>query len=72
MTTRFVIRFERGSGIRPDLKGEYIAWEAGFLRPCAAQDHATRYDHSSIAAGVALRAAAAFRGARLEVLPVSQ
>ncbi len=69
--TRFIIRFERGSGAQPNLKGNYIAWEGGLLRPCSAQNHATHYDHSNIAAGVAMRAAAAFRGARLEVLPVS-
>lgn len=72
MSTRFVLRFERGSGAAPALKGHYIAWEGGFLRPCSAQSSATRYDHSNVAANVALRAAAAFRGARLEVLPVFQ
>lgn len=72
MSAQFVLRFERGSGEAPTLKGHYLAWEGGFLRPCAAQSHATHYDHSNVAACVAMRAAAAFRGARLEVLPVSQ
>jgi len=72
VTTRFVLRFERGSRSAPEIKGQYVAWEMGFLRPCAAQTNATRYDHSHIAADVALRAAKAFCGARVAVLPVFQ
>lgn len=72
MAATFVLRFERGSGHQPELKGHFLAWESGFLRPCATESHATHYTHSHIAANVALRAAAAFRGARLAVLPVAQ
>lgn len=72
MTTRFVLRFERGSRSAPVIKGQYIAREKGVLRPSPAQTTATRYDHSHIAADVALRAAKAFCGARVAVLPVFQ
>lgn len=72
MTTRFVLRFERGSRTAPEIKGQYIAWEKGLLRLCTAQTTATRYDHAHVAADVALRAVKAYCGARVEILPVLQ
>ena len=70
MATRFVLRFERGSRSHPDIKGNYLAWQNGFLRPCASESLATHYVHSQAAADVAMRAAGAFPGAKLAVLPV--
>lgn len=68
--TRFVIRFERGSGRQPELKGAYLGWQGGFLHACAAVTQAARYDIPNAARDVATRAESAFPGARLSVLPV--
>lgn len=67
---RFVIRFDRGSGERPELKGAFLRWQAGFLRVCAAIGDAERYDLPYIARDIATRAERAFPGARLTVVPV--
>lgn len=67
---RFVIRFDRGSGQQPELKGAYLAWQGGFLRACATLAHAASYDLSNAARDVATRAERAFPGARLSVCPV--
>lgn len=70
MTPAFLIRFERGSGKQPDLRGNFLRWETGFLRVCRGHTTATRFDASHIARDVATRAEKAFPGARLIVVPV--
>lgn len=69
-SARFVIRFDRGSGERPELKGAFLRWQAGFLRVCAAIGDAERYDLPHVARDLATRAERAFPGARLSVVPV--
>lgn len=68
--TRYLLRFIRGSGHAPELRGLYLRWQAGFLRPCATQAEAGLYDLPHAARDVATRAESVFRGARVAVVPV--
>lgn len=70
MTPAFVLRFERGAPGALVSAGAFLAWENGAMRPCASSEHATRYQRQDAASSVALRAAVAFPGAKLQVLTV--
>lgn len=72
MTPLFVLRFDRGAPGAQVKAGAFLAWENGAMRPCASSDLATQYQRQEAASSVALRAAMAFPGAKLSVVPVLQ